>query len=102
MKPAESEETENVAGPSRLSAEKRQSADEDPASETQDAPGAAEDDGDDVNEPEYDPDEDTGLDYPEFPISHQLVMKDHTKVVSALALDPSGARVVSGSHDYAA
>lgn len=27
-------------------------------------------------------------------------MKDHTKVISALALDPSGARVVSGSHDY--
>ena len=27
-------------------------------------------------------------------------MKDHTKVVSALALDPSGARFVSGSYDY--
>lgn len=27
-------------------------------------------------------------------------MKDHTKVISALALDPSGARVVSGSYDY--
>ena len=27
-------------------------------------------------------------------------MKDHNKVISALALDPSGARVVSGSHDY--
>ena len=27
-------------------------------------------------------------------------MKDHTKAISALALDPSGARVVSGSYDY--
>ncbi|KAG5220784.1 transcription factor [Salix suchowensis] len=27
-------------------------------------------------------------------------MKDHTKVISALALDPSGARILSGSHDY--
>jgi WD40 repeat protein len=27
-------------------------------------------------------------------------LKDHTKVVSALALDPSGARILSGSHDY--
>lgn len=27
-------------------------------------------------------------------------MKDHTKVVTALGMDPSGARVVSGSHDY--
>ena len=53
-------------------------------------------------EPEYDPsefehDEDEA---PQFPISHEVVLKDHTKVVSALALDPSGARVVSGSHDY--
>lgn len=41
-------------------------------------------------------DEDT----PEFPTTHELIMKDHTKVISALALDPSGARIVSGSHDY--
>lgn len=47
-------------------------------------------------EPPYD-DQD---DLPTFPITHELVLKDHTKVVSALTLDPSGARVVSGSHDY--
>lgn len=41
-------------------------------------------------------DEDT----PEFPTTHELILKDHTKVISALALDPSGARVVSGSYDY--
>ncbi|KAI0271520.1 WD40-repeat-containing domain protein [Gloeopeniophorella convolvens] len=55
-------------------------------------------------EPEFDPDEDFGPsgqpDLPEFPITHELLLKDHTKVVSALALDPSGARVLSGSHDY--
>ena len=39
-------------------------------------------------------------DTPEFPTTHELIMKDHAKVISALALDPSGARVVSGSHDY--
>lgn len=39
-------------------------------------------------------------DTPEFPATHELIMKDHTKVISALALDPSGARIVSGSHDY--
>lgn len=54
-------------------------------------------------EPEYDPsefedDNDSGA--PEFPITHETILKDHTKVVSALALDPSGARIVSGSHDY--
>jgi WD40 repeat protein len=50
-------------------------------------------------EPEYDPSEDEE-DLPPFPITHEITLKDHTKVVSALALDPSGARIVSGSHDY--
>ncbi|RXW24743.1 hypothetical protein EST38_g1124 [Candolleomyces aberdarensis] len=52
-------------------------------------------------EPEYDPsDDDDDLYETDFPTTHELVMKDHTKVVSALAMDPSGARVLSGSHDY--
>ncbi|PPQ80015.1 hypothetical protein CVT26_011897 [Gymnopilus dilepis] len=53
-------------------------------------------------EPEYDPDEgeDMDEDLPQFPITHEISLKDHTKVVSALALDPSGARIVSGSYDY--
>jgi hypothetical protein len=60
--------------------------------------------GTSAEEPEYDPDEEYSVpgqaDLPEFPITHELILKDHTKVVSALALDPSGARVLSGSHDY--
>lgn len=51
----------------------------------------------DPSEPEYDADDD---DLPTFPTTHEIVLKDHTKVVSALTLDPSGARVLSGSHDY--
>lgn len=52
-------------------------------------------------EPEFPGDEDDGdEELPEFPVTHELLLKDHTKVVSALALDPSGARIVSGSHDY--
>jgi hypothetical protein len=50
-----------------------------------------------------DADDDVGADggeAPLFPTTHELALKDHTKVVSALALDPSGARVLSGSHDY--
>ena len=35
-----------------------------------------------------------------FPITHEITLKDHNKVVSALALDPPGARIASGSHDY--
>lgn len=53
----------------------------------------------DGGEPEFDVSDEED-DLPEFPTTHELIMKDHTKVVSALALDPSGARVLSGSHDY--
>lgn len=51
-------------------------------------------------EPEFDASDDEDSDSPQFPITHELMLKDHTKVVSALTLDPSGARIVSGSHDY--
>jgi WD40 repeat protein len=58
----------------------------------------------DFIEPEYDPsdDEEGGVDSdsPQFPVTHEITLKQHTKVVSALALDPSGARILSGSHDY--
>jgi WD40 repeat protein len=62
-------------------------------------PPAQNNDAEEAFEPEYDPSEDEG-DLPQFPITHEITLKDHTKVVSALALDPSGARIVSGSHDY--
>jgi WD repeat-containing protein 70 len=58
-----------------------------------------EEDGD-QNEFEYDPDDEADSDFPQFPITHEMILKDHTKVVSALTLDPSGARILSGSHDY--
>jgi len=55
-----------------------------------------------MEEPEYNPSdqENDDEDLPQFPITHEITLKDHTKVVSALALDPSGARIISGSHDY--
>ncbi|KAI0690696.1 transcription factor [Cytidiella melzeri] len=52
-----------------------------------------------AEEPEFDLSDDEA-DAPEFPTTHEISLKDHTKVVSALALDPSGARLISGSHDY--
>jgi WD40 repeat protein len=55
--------------------------------------------GQHLDEPEYDP-SDQEDDISQFPITHEISLKDHTKVVSALSLDPSGARIVSGSHDY--
>ncbi|KAI5123581.1 hypothetical protein M0805_003399 [Coniferiporia weirii] len=62
------------------------------------APGQNDEEEDEDEDAESDVDEKEGL--LDFPITHELAMKDHTKVVSALAIDSSGARFVSGSHDY--
>lgn len=35
-----------------------------------------------------------------IPLSNEIVLKGHTKVVSALGIDHSGSRVLSGSYDY--
>lgn len=35
-----------------------------------------------------------------IPLSNEIVLKGHTKVVSALAVDHTGSRVLSGSYDY--
>ncbi|CAK9133431.1 unnamed protein product [Ilex paraguariensis] len=35
-----------------------------------------------------------------IPLSNEIALKGHTKVVSALAIDHSGSRVLSGSYDY--
>ncbi|GAA5848088.1 hypothetical protein JCM3766R1_006402 [Sporobolomyces carnicolor] len=36
----------------------------------------------------------------DLPTTHEVVLKDHIKTVSAMSMDPSGARLVSGSYDY--
>ncbi|XP_061343447.1 uncharacterized protein LOC133289498 [Gastrolobium bilobum] len=35
-----------------------------------------------------------------IPLSNEIVLKGHTKVVSAVAVDHTGSRVLSGSYDY--
>jgi hypothetical protein len=104
--------TENVvvSAPSSLKAAVRPRASAEPEynpNEDEEGPPASAARG--GEEPEYDPadfesdddgDAEGDADLPQFPITHELALKDHTKVVSALALDPSGARVLSGSHDY--
>ncbi|GAV84173.1 WD40 domain-containing protein [Cephalotus follicularis] len=35
-----------------------------------------------------------------IPMSNEIVLKGHTKIVSALAVDQSGSRVLTGSYDY--
>ena len=53
--------------------------------------------GQQLDEPEYDPSDQD--DISQFPITHEISLKDHTKVVSVLSLDPSGTCIVSGSHE---
>ncbi|XP_073101651.1 uncharacterized protein [Elaeis guineensis] len=44
--------------------------------------------------------DDSPDDLPRIPLSNEIVLKGHSKVVSALAVDHSGSRVLSGSYDY--
>ncbi|QRV90933.1 WD domain, G-beta repeat protein [Ceratobasidium sp. AG-Ba] len=70
-----------------------------PASASGPQDNGVEQDDDDDDE-DGDGGEDDFEDESALPITHEISLKDHTKVVSALAVDPSGARVVTGSHDY--
>lgn len=46
-----------------------------------------------------DSDSDSDDEDDEFPVSHELVLKAHTKAVSAISLDTTGARAVTASYD---
>ncbi|KAJ7042485.1 transcription factor [Mycena alexandri] len=98
--------------PARFDKNKREDAKPAPVASSSKKPAPDPKDGDasddeqgpqeqEPEEPEFDPsDDDADSDLPQFPITHEIILKDHNKVVSALALDPSGARILSGSHDY--
>ncbi|KAG0619396.1 hypothetical protein M758_4G136700 [Ceratodon purpureus] len=53
-------------------------------------------DDDDDDEDDVDEDEDEYR----FPLSNEIVLKGHTKVVTAIAVDPTGSRVLTGGYDY--
>lgn len=78
------------AGPSDLSRKPRPTDEED-----------GNNDGDENDEDE-DQDEESDSNDPTkyYPMSHEIVLKDHTKAVTALAVDPPGARVITGGYDY--
>lgn len=56
------------------------------------------DDDDDDDDDDSDDQEFTSSDV--LPTSHEIKLSDHHRTVSALTLDPSGTRLVSGSYDY--
>lgn len=42
----------------------------------------------------------TAIDDYGIPVSHEFVMKGHTKAVSSMALDRAGSRLITGGYDY--
>jgi WD40 repeat protein len=90
-------------GPSTLKVKSSNRDTEEETSDEEEGPlplkGTTSEDGEGAPVPEdeeYEPEDE----FSPFPITHEVVLKDHTKVISALGLDPSGARLVSGSYDY--
>ncbi|PUZ38771.1 hypothetical protein GQ55_9G222700 [Panicum hallii var. hallii] len=67
-------------------------------------PPAEEDEEEEEEEEEEDDDDDMEDDgdggFNRIPLSNEIVLRGHTKVVSALAVDHTGSRVLSGSYDY--
>ena len=61
--------------------------------EKDDADSDKDEDDDDDSDDDDDDDED------EFPVSHEMVFKTHERAVTATTLDPSGARLITGSMD---
>ncbi|KAJ5482584.1 hypothetical protein N7475_001396 [Penicillium sp. IBT 31633x] len=52
----------------------------------------------DSDEDDDDSDDDSD-DEDEFPVSHELVLKTHERAVTTMTVDPSGARLITGSTD---
>ncbi|KAJ5287266.1 hypothetical protein N7478_002952 [Penicillium angulare] len=76
-KPAEKDEAQELIAPATTESEKRQQE-----------PKSSDDDSDDDSD-----DED------EFPVSHEMVLSTHERAVTTMTLDPSGARLITGSTD---
>ncbi|CAL4925330.1 unnamed protein product [Urochloa decumbens] len=63
-------------------------------------PPPEEDDDDDEDDEDDDMEDDGDVGFNRIPLSNEIVLRGHTKVVSALAVDHTGSRVLSGSYDY--
>ncbi|KAG9071475.1 hypothetical protein KI688_005687 [Linnemannia hyalina] len=55
------------------------------------------------DEDEDEEDDDDSADTPSssvIPVSHEITLNEHSKTISAMALDPAGARLVTGGYDF--
>jgi WD40 repeat protein len=57
------------------------------------------DEGEENNSDSDSDDDDDDDDDDEFPVSHEMIIKTHERAVTAITLDPSGARLITGSMD---
>ncbi|KAI8598008.1 WD40-repeat-containing domain protein [Dissophora ornata] len=55
---------------------------------------------DDEDDDEDDEEEFNRPDSKVIPISHEIILNEHSKTISAMALDPAGARLVTGGYDF--
>jgi WD40 repeat protein len=86
MKEKEKEKSDKTEHPQSESTKKEQESDE-------------EIDDKIPNDEDSDDDSDIELNYKTPPVSHEVRLEGHTKMVSALSLDPSGSRLATGSYD---
>ncbi|KAM8829032.1 WD repeat-containing protein 70 isoform 2-T2 [Spinachia spinachia] len=99
---SDSDSDSELIGPPPPLQNTSQSGDDEPGSLTR-APGStahSDDDDDDDDDGEAQDDDDDDNPVRKIPDSHEITLQHGTKTVSALALDPSGARLVTGGLDY--
>lgn len=56
-------------------------------------------DNDDEDDEDDDDDDDSDDEDDEYPVSHEMIIKTHDRAVTATTIDPSGARLITGSMD---
>ncbi|KAI7863137.1 WD40-repeat-containing domain protein [Spinellus fusiger] len=59
-----------------------------------------EDQEDDDDDDDDDEEDEAEAEAKRLPITHEIRLRDHSRTVSALTLDPSGSRLITGSYDY--
>ncbi|KAF9274000.1 hypothetical protein BGZ88_003348, partial [Linnemannia elongata] len=107
QKPARSNYTSTTSASQEPS---KQPADQDQEIDSKDAVKsqikdtiAAKDRDSEHKDDEDEEDDDDSADTPSssvLPISHEITLNEHSKTISAMALDPAGARLVTGGYDF--
>ncbi|KAG0255948.1 hypothetical protein BG011_004843 [Mortierella polycephala] len=94
----------NIMQPAIESSSKQSQSKKDRSSSKTDSDDDSDDhDSDDDHDSGSDNATDNTADTPSssvLPISHEIVLDEHSKTISAMALDPAGTRLVTGGYDF--